>query len=65
MSRPVFEADDPEVIVVGKLVEHQRFGVGRVLELEGEGANRKATVIYENAGRKQLLLKFARLRLVE
>ncbi|NLU37975.1 MAG: UvrD-helicase domain-containing protein [Bacteroidales bacterium] len=65
MSRPVFEADDPEVIVVGKLVEHQRFGVGRVLELEGEGANRKATVIFENAGRKQLLLKFARLRLVE
>jgi DNA helicase-2/ATP-dependent DNA helicase PcrA len=64
MSRPVFEADDPGTIDVGSIVEHQRFGIGKVLEMEGTDANRKATVLFENAGRKQLLLKFARLKIV-
>jgi DNA helicase-2/ATP-dependent DNA helicase PcrA len=64
MSRPSFEADDPGKIDVGTIVEHQRFGIGKVLEMEGNDANRKATVLFENAGRKQLLLKFARLKIV-
>ncbi len=48
----------------GALIEHQRFGVGRVLKVEGVGENRKATVEFRNAGTKQLLLKFARYQVI-
>jgi DNA helicase II / ATP-dependent DNA helicase PcrA len=65
MSRPTFKADDPDKIKVGILVEHQRFGIGKVLNIEGFDANRKATVLFENAGRKELLLKYARLKVIE
>ncbi len=58
-----FDADDPEKIVQGMMVEHQRFGVGKVLKVEGIVPNRKATVFFHNAGQKQLLLKFARLKI--
>jgi DNA helicase-2/ATP-dependent DNA helicase PcrA len=63
-ARPSFEADDPNLITVGCEVEHQRFGRGKVLELEGDENSRKATVLFQNAGRKQLLVKFARLKVV-
>jgi DNA helicase II / ATP-dependent DNA helicase PcrA len=65
MARPTFEADDPNKIIEGAIVEHQRFGLGKVLKMEGNDANRKATVLFENAGRKELLLKFAKLKVVE
>ena len=45
------------------IVEHQRFGEGKVLKLEGVVPNLKATVFFQNAGQKQLLLKFARLKI--
>jgi DNA helicase-2/ATP-dependent DNA helicase PcrA len=48
----------------GALIEHQRFGVGRVLKVEGVGENRKATVEFRNTGTKQLLLKFARYKVI-
>jgi DNA helicase-2/ATP-dependent DNA helicase PcrA len=47
-------------IVVGSKVEHQKFGVGEVLELE----NGKASIQFKNAGKKQLLLKYAKLKLI-
>jgi DNA helicase II / ATP-dependent DNA helicase PcrA len=59
-----FTPDLPDAIKVGAEVEHQRFGKGKVLEIEGDESNRKATVLFQNAGRKQLLLKFARLKVV-
>jgi len=49
----------------GSVIEHQRFGVGKVLKLEGTGENQKATVQFKNTGLKQLLLKFARFTIVE
>ena len=49
---------------VGVTIEHQRFGIGEVLSLEGSGENAKATVEFRNAGRKQLLLKFAKFKIV-
>ena len=52
-------------IVVGAVVEHSRFGIGTVLKLEGDGENSKATVEFKNVGTKQLLLKFARLRVIK
>lgn len=61
----VFAASNPDQIQVGVEVEHQRFGRGKVIGLEGDESSRKATVLFQNAGRKQLLLKFARLKIVE
>ena len=47
---------------VGSVIEHQRFGIGKVLKLEGTGENEKATVEFRNVGTKQLLLKFAKFK---
>ena len=49
----------------GNVIEHLRFGIGRVLNVEGSGENTKATVEFENVGTKQLLLKFAKFRILE
>ena len=60
-----FDGDDPRDIQTGMMVEHQRFGKGKVLQVEGSFPNLKATVFFQNAGQKQLLLKFAKLKIVE
>lgn len=49
----------------GCTIEHQRFGIGKVLKIEGTGENTKATVEFRNAGTKQLLLKFAKFKIIE
>jgi DNA helicase II / ATP-dependent DNA helicase PcrA len=59
-----FQADDPSKIIVGMQVLHERFGVGKVIHMEGETPNIKATVFFQDAGQKQLLLKFAKLKIV-
>ncbi|MRT91497.1 ATP-dependent helicase [Ancylomarina sp. 16SWW S1-10-2] len=59
-----FEASDASKIQAGMQIEHQRFGKGKVLHLEGEAPNIKATVFFQNVGQKQLLLKFAKLKIV-
>lgn len=48
----------------GCRIEHQRFGIGTVLKIEGSGENMKATVEFQNAGTKQLLLKFAKFTIL-
>ena len=48
----------------GCQIEHQRFGVGTVIKIEGTGENTKATVTFRNAGTKQLLLKFAKFKII-
>ena len=48
----------------GCKIEHQRFGIGEVLKLEGSGENAKATVAFTHAGTKQLLLKFAKYTII-
>ena len=48
----------------GNVIEHQRFGIGTVIKIEGSGENTKATVAFKNAGTKQLLLKFAKYTIV-
>lgn len=48
----------------GSVIEHQRFGVGTVIKIEGTGENQKATVQFKNTGTKQLLLKFARYKVI-
>jgi len=58
---PVSGVDE---IQVGMEVNHERFGIGKVINLEGVGPNKKATVFFHGIGQKQLLLRFARLRIV-
>ena len=48
----------------GCRIEHQRFGIGTVLKIEGTGENTKAAVEFQNAGTKQLLLKFAKFTIL-
>lgn len=52
------------LLTVGDKVAHQRFGIGKVLELEGPQSNQKATIEFDQVGRKQLLLKFAKLEVL-
>lgn len=54
-----------DLIQPGSEVEHERFGKGKVLSVEGSGSNIKATVFFTLVGQKQLLLKFAKLRLLK
>ena len=51
-------------ITVGNFVEHQRFGKGEVISLEGIGANKKAEITFANHGTKKLLLQFAKLKIL-
>ena len=48
----------------GNIIEHQRFGIGTVIKVEGAGENTKATVAFKNTGTKQLLLKFAKYTII-
>ncbi len=59
-----FEPEDTSAIKVGDVVEHQRFGRGKVAIVDGESGNKKATIEFEQFGKKQLVLKFAKLRFV-
>lgn len=54
-----------EKIIPGIEVEHARFGKGKVISVEGAGVSKKASVFFKNVGQKQLLLQYARLRIVE
>ncbi|NCA75374.1 MAG: ATP-dependent DNA helicase [Alphaproteobacteria bacterium] len=56
---------DIEEIRTGMEVMHERFGKGKVVSVEGIGPNKKATVFFPEIGQKQLLLRFARLRIIE
>ena len=51
-------------LTVGSKVLHERFGEGIVVALEGRGSDAKATVEFENSGKKSLLLKFAKLKML-
>ncbi|ADV44507.1 ATP-dependent helicase [Bacteroides helcogenes] len=55
----------PNGVRPGQFIEHERFGLGEVLKVEGEGDSVKATIHFKNAGDKQLLLRFARFKVVE
>jgi DNA helicase-2/ATP-dependent DNA helicase PcrA len=52
-------------INIGAKVDHERFGIGMVIEVEGDDQNRKATIDFTTAGKKTLLLKFAKLKIIE
>lgn len=60
-----FVAAAPDDIAEGMRVLHQKFGQGTVAKVEGVGPNKKATVIFDECGSKQLMLKFAKLNILK
>lgn len=59
-----FKATDPQQLTVGAEVIHQRFGEGKIIEMEGGNAKKMATVTFKNHGTKKLMLNFAKLMMV-
>ena len=64
-SNSDFVAATPEEIEEGMRVMHQKFGQGNVIKVEGIGPNKKATVVFDECGTKQLMLKFAKLNILK
>ena len=62
--RPMATDPSPSELREGATIEHQRFGIGTVVRIEGTGENTKATVEFRNTGTKQLLLKFAKFKII-
>ena len=63
-SSPSTSGSQATGLQVGNVIEHERFGVGKVVKIEGVGDNCKATVEFQHAGVKQLLLRFARFKVI-
>ena len=61
---PDFIPDSPLKMKVGQRVEHERFGLGTIISLAGESIDKKAIVDFDRGGRKTLLLKFAKMKIV-
>ena len=51
-------------LTIGNIVQHLRFGKGKVIKIEGVGADVKAEINFENGGSKKLLLRFAKLKII-
>ena len=64
VSSSAGQASSVQRLAVGQVIEHERFGIGDVINVEGTGDNCKATVHFRNVGNKQLLLKFARFKVI-
>jgi DNA helicase II / ATP-dependent DNA helicase PcrA len=62
--RSDFVPDDLSKLNTGMQVEHERFGPGKVIHLEGKPGEKKATILFQTSGQKQLLLKFAKLKII-
>ena len=60
-----FSPSDTSKLQVGMEVEHERFGFGKVVNVEGKAPDMKATIFFKELGQKQLLLKFAKLRIID
>jgi DNA helicase-2/ATP-dependent DNA helicase PcrA len=60
-----FKASDTSNLQVGQKVEHQKFGFGEVVKMEGAAHNPVATVKFDNNGEKKIMLNYAKLRIIE
>ena len=60
-----FSPSDTSGLQVGMEVEHERFGFGKIINMEGNKPDLKATIFFKDLGQKQLLLKFAKLRIIK
>ena len=62
---PDFKASDTSKLQPGQKVEHQKFGFGEVMKMEGAAHNPIATVKFETNGEKKIMLNYAKLRIIE
>ena len=61
---PTSASSDANELQVGMDVKHAKFGVGKIITIEGNGPNKKATVYFNSVGNKNLLLRFAKLNII-
>ena len=57
--------DDLSKLKNGAIVKHNKFGKGKVIEISGDNYDKKAKILFENFGEKQLLLRFAKIEIVK
>ncbi len=62
---PGFAPSDTSNLKEGQKIEHQKFGFGEVIKMEGAAHNPVATVKFEHNGEKKIMLNYAQLRIVE
>ena len=62
---PNFVAQDMSNVQVGMQIEHSRFGKGKILNIEGNFNNKKATIFFPDFGQKTILLKFAKMKIID
>ncbi len=60
-----FTPSNPNDITTGVEVEHSRFGIGKVISMEGSGESAKAIIFFQKEGQKNLLLRFAKLKIIK
>ena len=60
-----FKPDNPALLQTGMEVEHQKFGIGKVVSLEGKEDNRVATIFFPGIGQKRIMLKFAKVMILK
>ena len=64
-SKAPASSENTLAIIVGHNIMHDRFGKGKVLKLEGQGADKKATIFFPQHGSKTVLLRFANIQILE
>lgn len=64
-AREDFKASNPNTMEMGMKIEHERFGMGKILSIEGPTANRIAHIEFDTLGSKKIMLNYAKLRIVE
>ena len=62
---PGFAPSDTSNLTEGQKIEHQKFGFGEVVKMEGAAHNPVATVKFELNGEKKIMLNYAKLRIIE
>jgi DNA helicase-2/ATP-dependent DNA helicase PcrA len=65
MNDKIFIGVDPNLLNVNNKIKHQRFGIGTIIAIEGDDANKKAVITFDEHGTKTLLLRFAKLQIIE
>ncbi len=64
-SADTFVASPVELLAAGQIVIHQKFGIGKILTIEGSAEQRKANVNFDKEGQRVLLLKYAKLQIIK
>ena len=64
VNKPSQQVTQNHLLQIGTTIKHEKFGTGKVIQIEGQVENKKATILFKNFGQKVLLLKFAKLEII-